>query len=411
DSQFGDWFRRRARGEVIQVTLSQTHGDARRLFEETSTYSMLSVPILVEGRLWGSLGFDDCRSERSWDEMDVDLLKTAAALVASAVERAEADDRLRQRDRRLVEAQRIGHVGSWELDFETNEVAWSDEGWRILGLEPSRRAWSYAENLERIHPDDRMRIVESDAAIREHGGAVDLEYRILRPDGEVRIVQERAEAVRDSMERPKRLIGTIHDITELKATEARLRESEERYKLAAQGSGVGLFDWNVVTGNTYFSPRVYEILGISEQALGPSIAGLLDQFPPDDRAGLKQHFESRFAAQRRRFDYEVRLQDAARWMAIRGLIVYADERPVRLVGSLADISERRQSHEALIRQREALYQSEKMAMFGSLLAGVAHELNNPLSVVIGQIALLQETAKDPVVVQRAGRIRRATDRC
>ena len=413
-SQFGDWFQRRARGEVIQVTLSQTEGEARTWFEETRTYSMLSVPILVNGSLWGSLGFDDCRSERIWDEMEVDLLKTAAALVASAVERARADDQLRQRDRRLVEAQRIGHVGSYELDLDTNVLVGSDEGWRILGLDPSSRPWSYAEILGQIHPDDRPRVIEVDTAMREHGGSMEFEYRILRADGEVRVVQERAEAICDSAGRPISFIGTIHDITELKVTEARLRESEERYKLAAQGAGVGLFDWDLLTGKTYFSPRVYEILKVDADGLGTTIIGLFDRFLPEDRAALQRHFDSRFTTQRRRFDYEVRLQEAqdgTRWMAISGLIVYAEDRPVRLVGSLMDITERRRSQEAVIRQREALYQSEKMAMFGTLLAGVAHELNNPLSVVTGQVALLQETTKDPIVARRAERIRSATDRC
>ena len=108
EQQFDDWFQRRARGEVIQVTFSQTTGEARQLFEETGTRSMLSVPILVEGSLWGSLGFDDCRSERVWDEMEVDLLKTAAALVSSAVERARADDQLVQQGRGLRLRLRIG---------------------------------------------------------------------------------------------------------------------------------------------------------------------------------------------------------------------------------------------------------------------------------------------------------------
>src|SRR5262249_2140883 len=148
--------------------------------------------------------------------------------------------------------------------------------------------------------------------------------------------------------------------------------------------------------------------------LGTTIIGLFDRFLPEDRAALQRHFDSRFTTQRRRFDYEVRLQEAqdgTRWMAISGLIVYAEDRPVRLVGSVMDITERRRSQEAVIRQREALYQSEKMAMFGTLLAGVAHELNNPLSVVTGQVALLQETTKDPTVARRAERIRSATDRC
>jgi len=413
-SQFGDWFQRRSRGEVVQATRSKTIGEARQLFEETGTYSMLSVPILVDGKLWGSLGFDDCRSERIWDEMEVDLLKTAAALVESAVERAQADDQLRQQDRRLIEAQRIGHVGSWEANLETDEVVWSDEGWRIFGLQPDRRPWSYAENLERIHPDDRARIVEADTAMKKHGGAMEFEYRILRPDGEIRIVHERAEATHDLAGRPIGLIGTVHDVTELKATEARLRESEERYKLAAEGADAGLYDWDVRSGDAFFSPRLHEILEIDPETLGASITGLFDRLLPDDRAALQRNLDSRFARGRRRFEYEVRLRDAsngARWIRLRGLIIYAEGQPVRLVGSLVDITESKRAQEALIRQREALYQSEKMTMFGTLLASVAHELNNPLSVVTGQVALLQETTKDATVAKRAERIRSATDRC
>ena len=86
-------------------------------------------------------------------------------------------------------------------------------------------------------------------------GSVEYEYRIVRPGGEIRVVNHRAEAIRDATGRPTGLIGTVHDITELKATEGRLRASEERYKLAAQGAEVGLFDWDVPTGATYFSPR------------------------------------------------------------------------------------------------------------------------------------------------------------
>ena len=413
-SQFGDWFARRSRGETIQVNLSETDGEARKWFEETSTFSMLSVPILANGIFWGSLGFDDCRSERSWDEMEVDLLKTAAALVASAVERALADDELRRRDWGLVEAQRIGHVGSWELNLETNVVVWSDEGLRIFGLEHRPEPWTYAG-------EPRADTSGGSGAGRRggfrhagHGESAEYEYRVVRPGGEVRVVYERAEAIRDSTGRPTSLIGTVHDITELKATEGRLRASEERYELAARGAEVGLFDWDVPTCAAYFSPRAHEILGVDAQTLGTSIAGLFDRFLPEDRAALQRHLDARFEAGRRRFDYEVRLRDAAngaRWLGVRGLIVYAEGRPVRLVGSLGDVTDRRRSQEALVRQREALYQSEKMAMFGTLLAGVAHELNNPLSVVIGQIALLQETTKDPLVARRAERIRSATDRC
>ena len=414
DSQLAEWFRRLGRGEVIQVTRAQTRDDGRALFEEHGTFSMLSVPVMVKGAFWGSLGLEDCQSEQLWDEIEIDLLRTAAALIGGAIERATADERLRERDNQLIEAQRIAHVGSWELDFKSDRVTWSEEGWRIFGLEPGHGPWDHPENLERIHPDDRQRVADADAAARDGHKAIDMEYRIVRPDGEVRIVHERAESVCDDAGQPVRLIGTVHDITELKATEAKLRHSEERYALAARGADVGLWDWDVAADRAYLSPRLHEILGVGERHLGSSISGLFDEILPEDLAALRQHLEGRFTLQRRRFEFEIRTRTSAngfRWLVLRGLIVYADGKPIRLVGSVGDITERKRAQEEVVRQREALYQSEKMAMFGSLLAGVAHELNNPLSVVTGQIVLLQQMAGDPAVIARAERIRKAAERC
>jgi two-component system NtrC family sensor kinase len=414
DSELAKLVHRRSLGEVIHVNRSHSTGDVRRLFDEHATCSMLSVPIFVEGSCWGSLGLDDCRRERVWDETEVDLLKTATALIAGAIERIRADERLRERDNLLVGAQRIAQVGSWVLDFDTNLVSWSEESWRIFGLEPGRGSWTHEENLARIHPEDRDRVAQMDERARETGEPFEIEYRILRPDGDVRILRERAEPARDAMGRPNRLIGVVHDVTEIKRTERRLRESEERYALAARGAGVGLWDWDLKAGRTYFSPRLHELVGVADGALGTSISGLFGRLHPEDRAALDAHLQRRFSHQRRRLEFEVRANVTAgeqRWLLVRGLIVYEDGRPVRLVGSLGDITDRKRAFEEIQRQREVLHQNEKMTMLGSLLAGVAHELNNPLSVVIGQVALLERTTSDPAVLKRAERIHKATERC
>jgi two-component system NtrC family sensor kinase len=414
DSTLAEFLGRRFRGEVVQITVGQASGDIRRLLEEFETYSLLSVPIFVEGAYWGSLGFDDCVMERVWDEMEVDLLKTATALIAAGIERSRADERLKERDNLLVGAQRIAKMGSWVLDFDTDKVSWSEEGWRIFGLDSATPAWSHDDNLKRIHPDDRALVAEMDARAHELGEPFDIEYRIMRPNGEVRILRERADVVRDTAGRASRLVGIVHDITEMKQNEMRLKESEERYALAARGAGVGLFDWNVKSDEAYFSPRLHELMGAASGSLGRSIAGLFNRFLAPDQETLKRHLESRYRSKRSRFELEVRSRFAEndlRWFLIRGLIVYVGDDPARLVGSLSDITDRKRAFEEIVRQREVLYQNEKMTMLGTLLAGVAHELNNPLSVVIGQVAMLEQTAKEEAVLKRVERIQKATERC
>jgi class 3 adenylate cyclase/PAS domain-containing protein len=136
--------------------------------------------------------------------------------------------------------------------------------------------------------------------------------------------------------------GLIAGAMERAETDERLRASEERYALAARGANDGLWDWNVVTDRAYYSPRLHEILGWAEGALAPSMAALLKQFDRDDEKAVRDYFVARFRQRRRRFEFEARQQTsltAPRWFAARGLIVYADDRPVRVVGSLRDITD------------------------------------------------------------------------
>jgi C4-dicarboxylate-specific signal transduction histidine kinase/CheY-like chemotaxis protein len=105
-------------------------------------------------------------------------------------------------------------------------------------------------------------------------------------------------------------------------------------------------------------------------------------------------------------EHEQHLPDG-RWLRIRENAMPGGGRVILTT----DITERKQAEAELARQREALVQSEKMSAFGSLLAGVAHELNNPLSIVVAQAALLQETVQDPEVLTRSKRIEAAAERC
>jgi class 3 adenylate cyclase/PAS domain-containing protein len=208
-----DWAIRRARGEIVKAKFSETTGYTRQIFLEHGTLSFISIPIMVGRQWWGFLGFDDCKEERDWSSEEIHVLKTAAALIAGAVENEEAHERIRL--------------------------------------------------------------------------------------------------------------------------------SEERYALAARGANDGLFDWDVASGETFFSPRLHEVLGREPESLGNRIDGLIRLFVKADGDFLRATLRHKFLRREETFDVECRHEPGpgqTQWVVMRGLIVYADGEPRRVVGGLRDIT-------------------------------------------------------------------------
>jgi PAS domain S-box-containing protein len=135
-------------------------------------------------------------------------------------ERKRAEEALRESEAKLEEAQRIAHVGYWDRDLETDLVTWSDETYRIYGLPPEERVLTLDRIREQIHPDDRQRMIELAASAIQGRSRYDVEYRVVRPNGEVRIIHSRGDVTRDKEDRPRRMFGTVQDITERRAREA-----------------------------------------------------------------------------------------------------------------------------------------------------------------------------------------------
>jgi diguanylate cyclase (GGDEF)-like protein/PAS domain S-box-containing protein len=133
------------------------------------------------------------------------------------------EEDLRRRENGLVVAQRIAHVGSWEYSLYQDEAYWSDELYRIFGLSPRDGAPRFKTFFRLVHPDDRALIrkaIRDALYAHKHPG---LDFRLVRPDGEVRSVHAQYEMIHDEMGKPVKLVGTVHDITERKALEERLR--------------------------------------------------------------------------------------------------------------------------------------------------------------------------------------------
>jgi PAS domain S-box-containing protein len=146
-------------------------------------------------------------------------------------EREAAQQSLRRSEIYLAEAQRIAHVGWWEREFATGRVSLSDETCRIFGVQPVDLPEWHGRWLELIHPEDRSRAAGAAAAALVPGGPrYDIEYRIIRPDGSLRVVHSQGDVSRDDSGRPLRQFGVMQDITELRQAEQDLRASEVRFR-------------------------------------------------------------------------------------------------------------------------------------------------------------------------------------
>lgn len=149
-----------------------------------------------------------------------------AGVVQDITGRKQAFDQLRRSEELHRRAQRLGHIGHWELDAARGELTWSDEVYRILGVDPSTFSPTPASFRDRVHPEDRAARAAAGEAVLAGMGSLDVEHRILRPDGEVRHVHERGSLVDDEAGSQK-LVGTIQDITDRRRLQMEVETSRD----------------------------------------------------------------------------------------------------------------------------------------------------------------------------------------
>jgi PAS domain S-box-containing protein len=174
------------------------------------------------------LGEESCQRE------DCEIKRSAAELQKEMAER-------RQVEGRLADAQRIAHTGHWDWDIVTNELSWSDEIYRIFGLQPQEFAATYEAFLERIHSGDRDFVIRAVNRALLEGAAYSIDHRIVRPGGEIRIVHEQAEVSFDDQGRACRMLGTAQDVTESRTISMELERKEEMLRRVLEALPVGVW--------------------------------------------------------------------------------------------------------------------------------------------------------------------------
>ena len=188
--------------------------------------------------------------------------------VTDVTERAQATEALRRSEAQLARAQRLAHLGSYEIDGQRRTLFWSKELYRITGRDPAWREPTIEEYFEIVHPEDRERVRRNIAQILETGQPFDYEYRIVRPNGEVRDLHSVGVASRGASGRVIKIFGTLHDITERKQAQEQMQQATHMAQLERrrwQTTVESMPDLVMIAddnGRTiYVNPAFYRLIG------------------------------------------------------------------------------------------------------------------------------------------------------
>ncbi len=333
------------------------------------------------------------------------LIDAIAERLGRITERRRMEEELGENEFILAEAQRLAYIGSWEYDLTSNTPTWSDEVYRIFGLEPKEIEATYEAYVDHIHPDDREMVIKAYNESVSNRTPYNIVHRLLQKDGCVKYVNHRCETFCDDDGKPIRSIGTIQDITERKQAEEAIRDSEERYRSLVNNVKLGILrstpgpPGRVLEAN----PAMEEITGYSrEELLAMDMEELYVHL--EERKVLMEELASAKGTVARELRWRKRdgseIVVLNRVNAVRddaGKILYFDT-------IFEDITERRQAEERERQLQQKLNLSSRLASIGMLAAGVAHEINNPLTGILGFSERLLRKSTDEKARQDLERI-------
>ncbi len=290
-------------------------------------------------------------------------------IVRDITDRKVAEERLVKSDTHLKTAQRIGKLGSWELDLQTGNVVWSEEVFRIFGRDPAIDTPTYAELQNSLHPDDWEnfdRTVQNAIAKTQ---SYDIEYRVYWADGTLVDVLAKGEIICDLEGKPIQLVGTAMDITDRKKTEQQLQNLSDRLTLALKSAAIGVWEWDIAHNCLVWDERTYELYEVIPDPDLDAYTAWVSRIHPSDRASAETAVQLALNGEE---DYEPEFRIVLPDGKIRYLQAYAlvqrnnAGEPQRLIGINFDITDRKLAEAELNRSRDlrqAIFNESTDALF------------------------------------------------
>ncbi len=321
----------------------------------------------------------------------------------------QIENSLRENKSRLDLALQSARMGAWHWDIIENKRYFDRKTCDLLGINPKTFCGTAEEFFNAVHPDDWDKLKEALARTIDQGLPYEPEYRAVWPDGSIHYILAHARLIRDDSGHPFKIIGLVEDITEKKIAQKLLEKERQRLANVIQGTHAGIWEWNVLTGETVFNEKWAEIAGYTLEELAPvSIKTWTSLAHPEDLRKSGELLEKHFAGELPYYDCQCRMKHKNGywvWVHDRGQVITRtdDGKPLMMFGTHMDITEAKQAEKKLMetnrRLEEANIRANHMALKAELanaaksefLANMSHEIRTPMNGVIGMIGLLLDT--------------------
>ncbi len=248
----------------------------------------IAFPVIADNEVVSVFVFYSLKADEGNDHL-VKLILSTLSQIGLIIKRIQAEELLRKSEANLATAQRIAHLGSWVRYIVKNEVWWSEETYRIFGVESKEFIPTYEKVLNAVHPDDRGFVQSSVHKTIYEGMPYSIEYRIVRPEGSERVLYSQGEVAYDTDGKPTQMSGTVLDITDIRKTEELLKESEEKYRGLIESVPNGIQENDLSGAITYSNKAHHTILRYPQgELIGKKIWDIVAN--ESDRESLKEYF-------------------------------------------------------------------------------------------------------------------------
>ena len=279
--------------------------------------------------------------------------KNMFGTVQDVTEKQQFIEKLQESDHLFKQAQARTHIGNWTWDIPANKVTWSDEMYRVYGLEPQSEEVNFETYISHIHPDDRENRLKQVQHVFETGEPEDHHYRIVLPDGSIRILHTKSELLYGADGKPASMMGTCQDITEKQLLLEKLQRSDALYRQAQAISHIGNWVWDMATKKLEWSDEIYTIYELAPQSLDSSEALAKYNHPEDVelvRSSMKYAVDN---LQPFDFNYRIVLENGnIKTLNARGEVEVGLAGTYKVYGTLQDITAQKTTEKQLKEYRD-----------------------------------------------------------